>query len=615
MTDQSHVEINCLPWPSRVITKPEEISSWNSASDLVGVDFETFYNSVVNVKKLGYWAYCHHPDFAAELVSVCDGPTTIVCRPQHFPWAKIAGLQWVTHNREFDAHVFERLVEDGVVDPRHRPKVWWCSSAPAAFLQIPRDLSGAMGAVFSIPIDKTTRTRQSGKHWGGGLFGLDPEEIKYVAIDAIASRGLWREIEKFWPPQERQLYEITANMGRGGINVDWAYVESAIQHLTKIKQDCERALPWSPAGSVQKFQAWCISAELEPPVSTSDDSVEFDEWLDRNLESRAATHVRTMQRMRSANRMLKVMSAMRDRRRPDGRMAFSLKYFGANTGRWSAENGLNLQNQNRKPVEGVDQRRALIPSPGHVFIVVDYAQIESRVLLWIVGDEATLELIRPGKIDLYEAHARATMGYTDERPLKKVDLGMRQLAKARVLGLGFGCGKDKFAVVAKIMADLDLTPEECEKTVNDYRASNPKVVAFWSRLDAEFKACAGGKYMLPLPCTTYDQKNRRYLIYRNVRSSGECMIGGRRQFTYGAKLTENIVQGAARDILASATIRCARAGYMPVLTVHDELVFEAPKDQAEKMRDDIVRIMEESRPWFEGLPLKAEASITEVYCK
>ncbi len=604
-----------LPWPTTVLTKPEEISSWSSASDLVSVDFETFYTDKVSVKRLGFWAYTHHPEFAAELVSVCDGPTAIVCKPSDFPWHKIAGRQWVSHVREFDAHVFEKMVEDGQVGAEHRPSMWWCSASASAFLQLPRDLAGAVNAVFNITLDKGVRSRQSGKHWDSGLFGLDPEVIQYAALDAIACRALWLAIEKYWPRQERQLFEITAQIGRRGINVEWAYVEASIVQLTAVIESCKAMLPWEPAGSVPKFRAWCVSEGFEVPESTADASVEFDEWLDRNLQSQAATHIRTMQRLRSANRMVKVMQSMKARRRPDGRMAFSVKYFGANTGRWSAENGLNLQNQNRKPVEGVDQRRSLIPAPGHTFVIVDYAQIESRVLLWIVGDEATLELIRPGKIDLYEAHARATMGYNDERPLKKVDPGMRQLAKARVLGLGFGCGAEKFAAVAKVMADLDLTPEECKKTVDEYRASNPKVVRLWARLDAELKSHAGGKWCLPLPATSFDPKMGRYLIYRNIRSSGECTIGGQRKYTYGGKVCENLVQGAARDLLASATIRCVRAGFMPVLTVHDELVFEIPTGQAEQAKAEIIRIMEEPRPWFEGLPLKAEASISDVYCK
>ena len=77
--------------------------------DLVAVDFETLYTSAYSVKELGHWAYCHDPRFHAYLVAVTDGERTCVCAPRQFPWATIAGRRWVSHNRDFDRAVFERL--------------------------------------------------------------------------------------------------------------------------------------------------------------------------------------------------------------------------------------------------------------------------------------------------------------------------------------------------------------------------------------------------------------------------------------------------------------------------------------------------------------------------
>ena len=92
-------------------------------------------------------------------------------------------------------------------------------------------------------------------------------------------------------------------------------------------------------------------------------------------------------------------------------MAYELKYFGASTGRWSGGGGLNMQNYNRKPAEGVDLRRCIVAPPGFRLAVVDYSQIESRVLLFLAGDVVTLDLFRANpEADAYEIHARATMG-------------------------------------------------------------------------------------------------------------------------------------------------------------------------------------------------------------
>src|SRR5690606_32849431 len=158
-----------------------------------------------------------------------------------------------------------------------------------------------------------------------------------------------------------------------------------------------------------------------------------------------------------------------------------VKYCGANTGRWSGGGGLNMQNLNRSEAEGVDLRRAIVAPPGHVLGVVDFAQIEARTLLYLAGDHHALGMLREHPaLDVYEAHARQTMDYAEDELLKafcaRTGSGLRQLAKARVLGLGFGCGPEKFVSVAKSMAGLEISLEESKRIVGEYRESNPKVV-------------------------------------------------------------------------------------------------------------------------------------------
>jgi DNA polymerase len=208
------------------------------------------------------------------------------------------------------------------------------------------------------------------------------------------------------------------------------------------------------------------------------------------------------------------------------------------------------------------------------------------------------------------------MGYNRPEPLKEIDKTMRALAKARVLGLGYGCGAKKFIEVARVMAGLELDFQTAEQTVNDYRRSNPKIIGLWARLEASFKSCNGKTFYLPFPATQKNKEIGRYLVYRDIDAeTGTCRVCGDIETTWGGKLAENFCQGTARDILASAHIRCAQAGYLPVLSVHDELVFELDTATAEKDLVEIVRIMEAPRPWAQGLPLKAEGFLAEHYRK
>ena len=232
----------------------------------------------------------------------------------------------------------------------------------------------------------------------------------------------------------------------------------------------------------------------------------------------------------------------------------------------------------------------------------------------LAKDFATLDILKTG-IDIYEAHARATMGYNDPRPLKEVDNKLRQLSKARVLGLGFGCGAEKFKVVAKMMAGLDITEEESARIVREYRASNPKIVAIWGQLDKAIKYSFNDDMELSLP-------SGRALTYRKVAREGRdssCLLpkNGKmlRSKIYGGLLAENITQATARDVFMHQCRKIEAAGYEIIMRVHDEVVVLVNENTAESDRAAIESMLTESPEWCQKMPLGAEANITPVYCK
>ncbi len=335
------------------------------------------------------------------------------------------------------------------------------------------------------------------------------------------------------------------------------------------------------------------------------------------------------------------------------RFPYSLKYFGAVPGRWSGDAGFNVQNMPRGELFGVDLRRCFVPSPacpeqsreGNVFIIADLCQIEPRILAWLIGDVAFLDLVRNG-IDIYEAHARSTMGYTDQRPLKEVDPAMRSLAKARTLGLGYGCGPKKFVAVAKNLGGIDITFADAKKTVQDFRAKNIRISNLWKRLDRDFKRSAGGDYHIELP----SGRELRYLsVSKNPRGyyTASTERGGRKRKLYGGLLAENLVQATARDVFAehllaihrylsgvpqASSLPCRTAGVSPaqssdlspptsapigriVFHVHDEVIVEVPASIAEQAREQILAIMSTTPDWLSGCPVEAEATINHHYTK
>ena len=94
-------------------TLPKDL---NATTPVAVVDYETYYDSSYTLKKMSYWAYCHHPLFDAYRVSIVTS-TGIrwVGHPKDAPWDAIRNLCWLSHNRPFDLNVHAALIETGVV--------------------------------------------------------------------------------------------------------------------------------------------------------------------------------------------------------------------------------------------------------------------------------------------------------------------------------------------------------------------------------------------------------------------------------------------------------------------------------------------------------------------
>jgi DNA polymerase len=114
--------------------------------------------------------------------------------------------------------------------------------------------------------------------------------------------------------------------------------------------------------------------------------------------------------------------------------------------------------------------------------------------------------------------------------------------------------------------------------------------------------------------------NGMSLYYENLQRSEqgfEFQSNRKQVYTYGGKITENIVQALSRIVVTDALIRIAykRKDLHVCLTVHDEIVCVGPAEAADERMQDIIDLMCIPPSWAEDLPLAAEGGYDSGYSK
>lgn len=585
--------------------KTETDEMYIDLKNVIAIDFETYYDSSYSVADMGNYAYTHDSRFDAYLIASYDGINSIVEHPLEFNWNVLNSKTVVAHNVSFDKSVYDRLREMGIVPKNVIVKNWICTADMCAYLQYPRSLKGACKEVLNIEVDKSVRENMRG--FSESLF---PDEVKkYASKDAILCYQLFERLYRKIPKLELNLSHITRNMGTKGISINTKYIDEHLKRLSIEENNILGKIPFRPATSLKNFQSFCENEGIEIPEKTGPNSPEFKNWLEKYGDSKSVNVLNNICEARTIHRDIKTIESLKNRVDSNGIFHYDLKYCGAITGRWSGSGGFNMQNLNREGKNGFDIRNCFVPKKGKHFAILDYSQIESRILSFVADDTDMLELLRDNPdMDIYEAHARSTMGYNDKLPLKDVDPKLRQLAKARVLGLGYGCGKDKFRIVAKTMADIDLTESESEDTVKSYRRSNSKIVSLWYILEQKFKKCKQKDFFLKTPMG-------RKINYRNIDTTLMTFNNGDgANDIYGGLITENLIQGIGRDILALAWLECVKNGYSPLISCHDELVFEV-SDINEAKNIQAIMNKPTNDCWIKQIPLQTSLELCDHYKK
>ena len=641
----------------------------------LGIDIETY--SEVDLPKCGVYAYAEHPSFEILLFAYAfdDEETQVVDLKggERLPPRVLDALTDPAITKTAFNAAFERTCIGRCLGKRLDAAQWQCTAVQSAMLALPLSLEG-VGEVlgierkklkeggdlvryFSLPCKPTKangqRTRNLPEH--------APEKWQrfkeYCVRDVEAEREIRAKLQGYpIPAKEQELYRLDQEINDRGIMVDPVLVARAIecdgQYREKTTKRAYELTGLANPNSPAQLKEWLEGQGTE--VDT------LDKKAVRALLPGAEGDVLEVLKLRllMAKTSVKKYEAIRRSVCADGRVHGLLQFYGANrTGRWAGRL-VQIQNlpQNHIPdlalardlvkagryadIEALYEstpnvlseliRTAFVPRAGCRFIVADFSAIEARVIAWLAGEQWRLEVFEGGG-DIYCASASKMFHVPVEKHGQNSHL--RQKGKIAELALGYGGAVG--ALTAMGALEMGLAEEELPPLVRQWREANPHIIRLWAQVeDAAMTAvrekarvrlgrltfhCRSGMLFITLPSgrklcyvkprIQTNRFGRDGLTYEGV---GEGKKWTRIE-TFGGKLTENIVQATARDLLAEAMLRLRDAGFEIVMHVHDEAVLEVPIGHSSV--EEVCALMAEAPAWADGLPLRADGYECRFYQK
>ena len=515
---------------------------------------------------------------------------------------------------------------------------------------------------FSIPCKPTKanggRTRNLPEH--------APDDWKlfksYCIQDVETERDIRRRLEKFpLMPQEWDFYHMDQRINDRGILIDRELVQQAIIcNMAMSEEMTKRAYALTGLenpNSVSQLKSWLEDRGIEVDSLGKKNVASLITDLDKHSADGEALDMMKL-RLQMAKSSVKKYQAAERYICTDGRAHGLFQFSGANrTQRWAGR-GIQLQNLPQNHIATLDEARdlvklgcfdmievlydntpdilsqlirtMLIPKEGCEFIVADFSAIEARVLAWLAGEQWRLDAFKAGQ-DIYCASASQMFGV----PVVKHGINgeLRQKGKVAELACGYGGGSG--ALISMGALDMGLKEDELPDIISSWRDANPEIVKFWyavekaaietvkdhndrsvGRIGFQFSANtlwivlpSGRRLAYIKPKLQPNRFGRMALTFEGLGANNKWVRGE----TYSGKLTENITQATARDLLAEAMRRIELAGVDIVGHVHDEVILEVPKGQYTV--DDVCNIMNQNPRWADGLPLSSAGYTGNYYFK
>lgn len=552
---------------------------------------------------------------------------------------------------------------------------WRCTMVLAARMGLPLSL-GQCGEVLRLAEGKMTEGKtliryfsvpgKNGRHLPSDAPDRWETFKKYNIRDVEVEQAIKRKVQRLKPAAfDEELYVADQEINDRGVMIDRVLVDAAArfddEYKAQLLAEAQQLTGMENPNSPAQIKDW-----LHKVTGFTIDSLNkanLDD-IDKKLTYWPKAQKVIAIRREMGKTSNKKYVAMQNCVCKDGRIHGLLQFCGAaRTGRWAGRL-VQVQNLPQNHLESLDFARTLvrhgdleefemnyanvtfvlselirtafIAAPGKTFHVCDFSAIEARVIAWLAGEEWVLDVFRNNK-DIYCANASRMFKVPVEKHGQNAEL--RQKGKIATLALGYGGGVS--ALEAMGGSKLGLTESEEKEIVNLWRDSNPHIVRMWAIIEkAAMTAIKTGQSVTvhrgivvsrQWGMLTITLPSGRTICYPRAEVGTERNDGWRGDHdiieyegvnqttkkwgkvrTYGGKLTENIVQAIARDILGIVILRAKAAGLNIVFHIHDEIIVEAEPGQT---LQEVEALFSKPIDWCRDLPLKGAGYTTPYYLK
>ena len=458
-----------------------------------------------------------------------------------------------------------------------------------------------------LPVSITELIGKKGKGQGT-MRDVELEKVKEYAVeDADITMQLKKvffpmlkekQVEKVFNEVESPLVKVLTDIEYEGVRVDMDFLNSYSKDLEVDAKRCEESV-YSQAG---------VRFNLSSPKQLGEvlfEKLQLDPKAKKTKGGQYATGEDVLLKLSHKNKIVEDILGFRELsklkstyvdalpqllNKKTGRIHTCYGQAIAVTGRLSSNNP-NLQNIPVRTERGREIRKAFIPrDKDHQIISADYSQIELRIVAAISGDPAMCAAFRENK-DIHTATASKVFNVPEEDVTKE----MRYRAKSVNFGIIYGQGAFGLA------ENLSISRQEAKDIIDNYKRQFANIQRY---MDETINFCRENGYVQTL------MGRKRWLKDIN---SGNFTVRGFAE----RNAINSPIQGTAADMIKLAMIRIhgefKKQGFRSrmIMQVHDELVFDAHRDEVETIKPIIIHGMQTALTLPNDVPTDAEIGVGE----